>query len=216
VPGSEFTVTVFSGPSLGTVFSAGGDRFMGVFQPGTYQVQISAEDAVGNFRDEDFQITVLQGDPPPTNLICNSVVNATLNGDCQRFITADMVLEGDFGCAQESDFQVNIVNDDDPTNGNILDGCGQFIYEVTYNGPLISGPNQGGSGGGGGGGAVTTGFTGAFAPANWTITEPPPSGVGGASGLGDVTFSATNLLITSGVDAGAVVSITLPANGILS
>ncbi|MCB0598182.1 MAG: hypothetical protein KDD28_29155, partial [Phaeodactylibacter sp.] len=92
----------------------------------------------------------------------------------------------------------------------------QFIYEVTYNGPLISGPNQGGSGGGGGGGAVTTGFTGAFAPANWTITEPPPSGVGGASGLGDVTFSATNLLITSGVDAGAVVSITLPANGILS
>ncbi|MCB0598181.1 MAG: hypothetical protein KDD28_29150, partial [Phaeodactylibacter sp.] len=113
VPGSEFTVTVFSGPSLGTVFSAGGDRFMGVFQPGTYQVQISAEDAVGNFRDEDFQITVLQGDPPPTNLICNSVVNATLNGDCQRFITADMVLEGDFGCAQESDFQVNIVNDDD-------------------------------------------------------------------------------------------------------
>ena len=43
-----------------------------------------------------------------------------------------MVLEGDFGCANESDFRVNIVNDDDPTNGNILDGCGQFIYEVTY------------------------------------------------------------------------------------
>ncbi|MCO6493454.1 MAG: hypothetical protein J5I98_33850, partial [Phaeodactylibacter sp.] len=43
-PGSEYTVTVFSGPGLATVFSAGGDRFVGVFEPGTYQVQISAED----------------------------------------------------------------------------------------------------------------------------------------------------------------------------
>ncbi|MCB0596076.1 MAG: hypothetical protein KDD28_18440, partial [Phaeodactylibacter sp.] len=81
VPGSEFTVTAFSGPDLTTVFSAGGDRFTGVFEPGTYQVQISAEDLSGNFRDEDFLITVLQDDPRPTNLICNSVVNATLNAD---------------------------------------------------------------------------------------------------------------------------------------
>ncbi|MCB9051457.1 MAG: hypothetical protein H6556_18655 [Lewinellaceae bacterium] len=89
-----------------------------------YQIVISAEDAAGNFRDEDFFVIVSQDDAPPTNLLCNTNVNATLNGDCQRFITADMVLEGDFGCANESDFRVNIVNDDDPTNGNILDGCG--------------------------------------------------------------------------------------------
>ncbi|MCB9293578.1 MAG: hypothetical protein H6559_10725 [Lewinellaceae bacterium] len=106
-----------------TIFSAGGDRFTGVFEPGTYQVQISAEDAAGNFRDEDFLVTVLQGTPPPTNLICNYQVNATLDDNCQRFITPDMVLEGDFGCAQESDFRVHIATDDDPSNGNILDNA---------------------------------------------------------------------------------------------
>ncbi|MCB9035400.1 MAG: hypothetical protein H6557_02155 [Lewinellaceae bacterium] len=41
VPGSEFTVTAFSGPDLTTIFSAGGDRFLGAFEPGVYQVQIS-------------------------------------------------------------------------------------------------------------------------------------------------------------------------------
>ncbi|MCO6487937.1 MAG: hypothetical protein J5I98_05940, partial [Phaeodactylibacter sp.] len=210
-PGSEFTVTAFNGPDFTTIFSAGGDRFMGVFEPGTYQVQISAEDAAGNFRDEDFLVTVLQGTPPPTNLICNYQVNATLNDDCQRFISADMVLEGDFGCAQESDFRVSIVTDDDPTNGNILDGHGQFIYEVTYVGPLLTGPSQGGAQQ-----TVTfNGFgSGPFAAANWTVEEV--IGSGGAGAIADVSFTATTLTIQTLTTDYALASIVIPQDGNLS
>ena len=35
------------------------------------------------------------------------------------------------GCLTEDDFVLTIVNDEDPSNGNILDGCGEFIYEVS-------------------------------------------------------------------------------------
>ncbi|MCB0551536.1 MAG: hypothetical protein KDD19_28485, partial [Phaeodactylibacter sp.] len=38
VPGSEYTVTASSGGNPTTVFSIGGDRFMGVFGPGMYQI----------------------------------------------------------------------------------------------------------------------------------------------------------------------------------
>ncbi|MCO6492278.1 MAG: HYR domain-containing protein, partial [Phaeodactylibacter sp.] len=99
---------------------------------GTFTVLITAEDGSGNIREEDFRIIVTESlAPQPTNLLCNYNVNATLDANCQRFITSDMVLEGSFGCLTEDDFVVTIVNDDDPTNGNILDGCGAFIYEVT-------------------------------------------------------------------------------------
>ena len=67
---------------------------------------------------------VTQDDPTPTNLSCISSLNVTLDADCRRLVTANMVLDGDFGCADPNDFLVNIVNDDDPTNGSILDGCG--------------------------------------------------------------------------------------------
>ncbi|MCB9053545.1 MAG: T9SS type A sorting domain-containing protein [Lewinellaceae bacterium] len=216
VPGSNYTVDVFlvsqNGGGSGAVSPVliGGQTFLLLLDPGVYQVVISAEDAAGNDRQEDFFVVVTQAAPPPTNLACNVDMNITVDGNCQRFITADMVLEGSFGCAQESDFRVNIVNDDDPTNGNILDGCGRFIYEVTYVGPDLNGPAQGGSGGPG---TVVNGFNGAFAPANWTITYPPSVGTGGSAGPGTVNFTATSLLIESGDDAGAIVSIPMPANG---
>ncbi|MCB0549934.1 MAG: HYR domain-containing protein, partial [Phaeodactylibacter sp.] len=99
--------------------------------PGGYQVLITVEDGSGNIREEDFSIVVTETPAPaPTNLLCNYNVNATLDENCQRFITPDMVLEGSFGCLTEDDFVVVIVNDGDPSNGNILDGSGQFIYEV--------------------------------------------------------------------------------------
>lgn len=41
-----------------------------------------------------------------------------------------MVLEGNFGCLQEDDFIIIIVNDDNFVNGNIFDGYGQWIYEI--------------------------------------------------------------------------------------
>jgi hypothetical protein len=99
---------------------------------GTFQVVITAQDNSGNSRQEDFFIVVTQAPAPaPTNLACNVDVNVTLDENCQRLITPDMVLEGSFGCLSEEDFVLTIVNDEDPSNGNILDGAGQWIYEVT-------------------------------------------------------------------------------------
>ena len=91
VPGSEFTVTVNPplAATLTTVFSIGGDRFAGRFQPGYVPDLISEGRCRRQLpRHEDFFVIVSQDDAPPTNLLCNTNVNATLNGDCQRFITA--------------------------------------------------------------------------------------------------------------------------------
>ena len=132
VPGSNFTVTVSPANVGGIVLdSPGGDTFVGVFNPGAYQILITAQDAAGNIRQEDFFIVVTRPAAAPTNLACNDNLNLTLDANCQRFITPGMVLQGQFGCLSEDDFQVTIVNDDDPTNGPILDGHGQFIYEVS-------------------------------------------------------------------------------------
>ena len=132
VPGSNFTVTVSPANVGGIVLdSPGGDTFVGVFNPGAYQILITAQDAAGNIRQEDFFIVVARPAAVPTNLACNDNLNLTLDANCQRLITPGMVLGGQFGCLSEDDFQVTIVNDDNPTNGPILDGHGQFIYEVS-------------------------------------------------------------------------------------
>ncbi|MCB0578615.1 MAG: hypothetical protein KDD10_04820, partial [Phaeodactylibacter sp.] len=210
-PGS-YTVTLNTLSGAGGTVSVfpidiGGRRWLATLDPGEYQIVIAAQDLAGNIRQEDFQLAITQDPPPPTNLACNVDINFTLDDNCQRFVTADMVLEGEFGCADPNDFRVNIATDDDPTNGNILDGCGEFIYEVTYVGPDIDGPNQGGSGGGGGG-AVVNGFTGAFASGNWNTGIP-----GTGTTPGDVTFTATTLSLVSGADDGVFASISMPADG---
>ncbi len=203
IPGAEFSVTVDNG-----VIIALGSRegFAGVFAPGVYRVLIEAEDAAGNVRREDFFVVVTQDGPTPTNLSCNGAVNVTLNADCQRLVSPDMVLEGEFGCANESDFRVNIVNDDDPSNGNILDGYGQFIYEVIYVNPDLTGPPQVGTTGED---MVSSGFTGPYAPANWTTNTYLP---------GFVNFSATSLQMGTNSDAyfgeeTASTAITIPGFG---
>ncbi|MCB9276650.1 MAG: T9SS type A sorting domain-containing protein [Lewinellaceae bacterium] len=206
------TVTI-APPAAGAVIfpSAGGDTYGVAAYPGQYQILIEVTDAAGNLRQEDFFIVVTQDPAPPTNLACNDEVNVTLDANCQRLITADMVLEGSFGCADESDFFVNIVNDDDPTNGNILDGCGQFIYDVSYIGPTLTGPGQSGT-------SVqqfsSTGFTGPFAEANWTVDEN--IGNGGTGAIADVSFTTTAMTIQTLTSNYALASIIIPNDGHLS
>ncbi|MEQ8705659.1 MAG: hypothetical protein RIC19_17155 [Phaeodactylibacter sp.] len=164
---------------------------------GPYTVTIEAEDAAGNSRTETFTVSVTQEAAPVANLACNDNINVTLDDNCSRVITADMVLEGNFGCATEDDFVINIVNDDDPSNGNILDGHGQFIYEITT------------------GQASFNGFVGAYAPANWNIVYFDPAEPD------DVEFTADALTITASANAGfdddgAVVSIAAPTSGTIS
>lgn len=104
---------------------------------GPFTVSIFAEDGSGNSRSESFAISVTQAAAPSTNLACNDNINVTLNDNCSRVITADMVLEGNFGCLTEEDFSITIVNDLNPSNGNIVDGDGQFIYDIS--GPDVPG-----------------------------------------------------------------------------
>lgn len=198
IPGSEFSVTALSAAGGGAIVALpGSDGALAcLFAPGAYQILIEAEDAAGNPRQEDFFVIVNQDAPPATNLQCNLEINVTLNEDCQRAITPDMVLEGNFGCADEADFHVTI-DDDNPSNGNILDGTGAFTYEVAYAG-LPQGT---------GAGTVAAGFTGPYAQSAWTtrtttrgfIDFTPASlqlGTQAGTGLGVETASA--LLVIPG------------------
>jgi uncharacterized repeat protein (TIGR01451 family) len=106
-----------------------GNTYCIILGEGQYDVSIQATDAVGNSRSENFQIVVNQSDEQEVGLVCNDDINVTLNENCQREITADMLLEGSFGCLENDDFVITIL-DDDPSNGHILDGCGEFIYEI--------------------------------------------------------------------------------------
>ncbi|MCG8330355.1 MAG: GEVED domain-containing protein, partial [Chitinophagales bacterium] len=125
----SISVTDDSGNTV-NLTNTSGNTYCMVLGPGTYSVDISASDAAGNTTSEDFVINITQDDPPLAALICNDDLNVTLDDNCQREITADMLLEGEFGCYGNEDFAITI-QDDDPSNGNILDGCGEFIYEIT-------------------------------------------------------------------------------------
>ena len=132
----------------------GGDTYVWTGGPGSYTVNISSTDAAGNTRTEDFVINITQDPAPLAALVCNDDINVTLDDNCQREIRADMVLEGEMGCLDNDDFVINIVNDDDPSNGNILDGCGEFIYEIDLNLP-----------------PAIDGFTSDYEASNWTVVE---------------------------------------------
>ncbi|HRK82676.1 MAG TPA: GEVED domain-containing protein [Saprospiraceae bacterium] len=106
---------------------------------GNYNVLITATDASGNTTVEDFVITATETVIPPVNLACQGMVNMTLEDGCQRTLSASNVLIGTFGCLTDADFEVVVV-DGNPSNGAVIDGCGEFIYEIR----LRAGVNGGG------------------------------------------------------------------------
>ena len=159
---------------------------------GCETVTITATDAAGNTRTEDFQICVNQDPAPLAALICNDDINVTLDDNCQREITADMLLEGEMGCFDNNNFTITI-QDDDPSNANILDGCGEFIYEIDLD---VAAP--------------TVGFTDGFAAANWSVVED----VGGGDAYVDFTSTTLTLGTLAGNDA--IAMIPMPGDGTLS
>jgi hypothetical protein len=96
---------------------------------GTYTVLMTATDAAGNVRTEDFLIEAVETPVEPVNLACVAVLNTTLNDGCEVTLTAQMLLSGSFGCLTDADFEI-VVFDGDPSNGPIVDGCGEFMYEI--------------------------------------------------------------------------------------
>lgn len=73
------------------------------------------------------------------NLVCLSNVNITLEANCQREITASMVLTGSFGDLTDDDFEIAVL-DGAPSNGPLIDGCGEFSYEIRLR-PGVEGSN---------------------------------------------------------------------------
>lgn len=97
---------------------------------GLFIVSIFVEDGLGNSCFESFVISVIQVVVFLINLVCNDNINVIFNDNCFWVIIVDMVFEGNFGCLIEEDFSIIIVNDFNFFNGNIVDGDGQFIYDI--------------------------------------------------------------------------------------
>jgi hypothetical protein len=127
---------------------------------GIVEVLITATDVNGNVSTAPVTVTVQFNQ---LQLACISDINLTLNDDCQGLLIPSMLLTGNVACLDVFNFDI-VVQDNDPSNGPIVDGCGSFTYVISQRSP-VDVPN-------------TLGFTGNFAPENWTnIIFALPGGV---------------------------------------
>jgi hypothetical protein len=89
-------------------------------------VTVTATDASGNTTTTTIQVFLI---PENANAACFNQVNLTLNDDCQGLVIPSMVIVGQTNCLSEEMYDI-VVQDDDPSNGPIIDGCGRFVYTV--------------------------------------------------------------------------------------
>lgn len=61
---------------------------------------------------------------------CTGAINLSLNESCQALITPSMILTGDLSGVDTLNLLIT-VEDDDPTNGSLVDGCGEFTVVVS-------------------------------------------------------------------------------------
>ena len=64
------------------------------FEIGTTTVTIYVEDEAGNVNSCTFDVTVVDYQDPDPSLVCNNLVNLSLDASCEACITPDMLLEG--------------------------------------------------------------------------------------------------------------------------
>ncbi|TXF90467.1 T9SS type A sorting domain-containing protein [Neolewinella aurantiaca] len=118
---------------------------------GTQVLTVTVTDANGNVVTTTVTVVVTFDQP---NLACIGEINLTLNDECQALVIPRMVLVGNVGLIDAFPFEI-VVNDSDPSNGPIVDGCGEFTYSVS-----VPTANE-----------SVTGFVGSFAGSNWTVTD---------------------------------------------
>jgi len=112
------------------VVNTGGNTYAVTLPPGSHQATITATDAAGNVRQEDFSIVISQEASEPTQLACQSALNIALNDVCEAMLTPEMLLTGTFGCLDAADFIIQVA-DSDSGNGPLVDGCGTFNYHIS-------------------------------------------------------------------------------------
>jgi hypothetical protein len=131
----------------------GGGHYLVIAQPGGYLLTASAMDESGNTSQVQFSVNVTQEPAPGTNYACNDSLNISLNDNCQRVLTPDMLLEGDISCTPVEFFDITVI-DGMPENGPIVDGVGVYNYELS---PVQPSP--------------TEGFVQSFAPNQWQTSS---------------------------------------------
>jgi hypothetical protein len=100
-----------------------------------YTITLSATDGSGNTTTQTMWVTVTQGPKPPQNLACNTGLTAPVGYSCEVELTADMVLEGTFGCLTPSDIEIVV---DGKVRGdvwaNYTEGTGTHEFDVYIEG----------------------------------------------------------------------------------
>ncbi|MEM6770678.1 MAG: hypothetical protein AAF597_08855, partial [Bacteroidota bacterium] len=112
------------------------------------------------------------------NLACRNNINLTLNDECQGLLLPSMVLSGETALLDFFDFEIT-VDDADPSNGPIVDGCGEYTNTISQRSPMQQ--------------PATLGFTGAFAAENWDVIDTPPFD----DQFADVEFTLSTLTLST-------------------
>lgn len=97
---------------------------------GANTVVVTAVDARGNTTTGSAVVTVGFVQP---SFSCISEINLTLNDACQATVIPSMLLTGNLACLDNFPFTIR-VEDSNPNNGPIVDGCGRFRYTITSTG----------------------------------------------------------------------------------
>lgn len=99
-----------------------------------YQIQLTATDGT-NSTTQYMWVSVTQAPAPPVNLACNTGLTAPVGYACEVELTADMVLEGTFGCLTPGDIEIVV---DGKSRGdvwaNYTEGAGFHEFDVYING----------------------------------------------------------------------------------
>jgi len=168
-PAPIHTLNLLQGDPDGLFLEPLGEgNYLAIAAAGDYLLEVEAQDSAGNEQQVSFPVNVDQAPAPEPGYACNDTINLTLQEQCQRLLTPDMLLEGEIGCTPTEFFDISVA-DEVPENGALVDDTGFFNYSIE--------PVQG---------QTTAGFTGSFAPARWSTNS---------SGSGSLAFTSDSLLL---------------------
>ncbi|MTB52301.1 T9SS type A sorting domain-containing protein [Lewinella sp. W8] len=124
---ASLTAEGIAGPIQNLEITDGGTVLnFGCEDIGLNVILVTATDVNGNVSTAEVNVTV---DFVQPLLSCISELTVALNANCQAQLLPSMVLTGQRVCLSAFEFEI-VVQDDDPSNGPIIDGCGRFAYTI--------------------------------------------------------------------------------------